>query len=194
MILKPTLRASFMPLSVTFMSTISNDGIRNIAPWSCVMPVLQPLDLICVASSKKRDTLANLRNTGQFVLNLPGTDLVDKVIPTGRFSSPEVDEFELAGLEEKPSVLVKAPGIAGCYAWMECELHKEYEEEEYVLIVGKVVRLEVSDDVLGPDGSIDIAKAKPLMLTASKKGYNFSTLFSIDRFEPFSAIYPSSPS
>jgi hypothetical protein len=60
--------------------------------------------------------------------------------------------------------------------------------------VGRVVRLEVSDDVLGPDGSIDIAKAKPLMLTASKKGYNFSTLFSIDRFEPFSAIYPSSSS
>ena len=140
------------------------------------------------ASGKKRDTLANIRDTGQFVLNLPGTYLVDKVIPTGRCSSPEVDEFEVAGLEEKPSVLVKAPGIAGCYEWMECELHKEYEEEEYVLIVGKVVRLEVSDDVLGSDGSIDIAKAKPLMLAASKKGYTFSTLFSIDRFEPFYAM------
>ena len=99
MLLKPFMREGVMPLPVTFISTISKDGIRNIAPWSCVMPVLRPLDLICAASAKKRDTLRNIRDTGQFVINLAGVNLVDKVIPTARYTVPDVDEFVEAGLE-----------------------------------------------------------------------------------------------
>ena len=67
------------------------------------MPILRPLDLICVASAKKRDTLVNIRETGQFVLNLASVAMQDKVIPTARYSAPEVDEFDEAGLNEKAS-------------------------------------------------------------------------------------------
>jgi len=190
MILKPFLRESVMPLPVTFISTISVDGVRNIAPWSCVMPILRPLDLICLASAKKRDTLANIRQNGQFVLNLPGTDLADKVIPTARYSAPEVDEFEAAGLDEKPSHMVKAPGIAGCYAWMECESVKLHEEKNYVLIVARVLRLEVDDQYLTADGALDVAKAKPLTMAGGKKEMSFCTVLSIDHFEPLGAMFP----
>ena len=140
------------------------------------MPVLRPLDLVLAASAQKRDTLINVRETREFVINLAGTDLTDKVIPTARHSAPEVDEFDEAGLMEKTSVAIKAPGIAGCYAWMECELVKEYEEEAFVLLLGKVVRLEIRDDVLDEDGSLDVAKAKPLMMTGSGHGMNFCTV------------------
>lgn len=53
MILKPVMREGMMPLPVTFISTVSRDGIRNTAPWSWVMPVLRPLDLICLASARE---------------------------------------------------------------------------------------------------------------------------------------------
>jgi flavin reductase (DIM6/NTAB) family NADH-FMN oxidoreductase RutF len=192
MILKPFLREAMIPLPVTFVSTRSTDGIRNIAPWSCVMPVLRPLDLICLASAKTRDTLANIRSTGQFVVNLAGVDMVDKVITTARSSAPEVDEFTVAGLDEKPSALIEPPGIAGCYAWMECRLEEEFEGKSHVLIVGKVLRLEVVDEVMLPDGSLDLDKARPLMMTGNKKGMNFSTVVGIDRFEPFSAMFRDS--
>ncbi|CAN2046094.1 FMN-binding protein [Candidatus Magnetomoraceae bacterium gMMP-1] len=191
MIFKPFLREGFIPLPVTFISTISKDGIRNIAPYSCVMPVLRPLDLICIASAKKRDTLVNIRETKEFVLNMAGVELADKVVPTAKFSKPDVDEFEEANIEEKPSSVIKAPGIAGCYGWMECELYKEYEEDQYVLIIGKVLRLEIADEFLQADGSLDNQKAKPLMMTGSKKGMNFCTVTDIDKFEPFSAMFPS---
>jgi len=191
MILKPFLREGVMPLPVTFISTISTDGIRNIAPWSCIMPILRPLDLICAASAHKRDTLKNIRDTGEFVVNLAGVDLVDKVIPTAKPLPPEVDEFCLAGIEEKPSELIKAPGMAGCYAWMECRLQRLFEEEKYVLIIGQVLRLEISDDVLAPDGSLDVTKARPLMMTGLRKGMNFCTLQDINCFEPFSAMFES---
>jgi flavin reductase (DIM6/NTAB) family NADH-FMN oxidoreductase RutF len=75
--------------------------------------------LVCLASVRRRDTLQNLRETGEFVVNLAGEEFADKVIPTARFTAAETDEFELAGLAPKPSETIKAPGIDGCYAWME---------------------------------------------------------------------------
>jgi flavin reductase (DIM6/NTAB) family NADH-FMN oxidoreductase RutF len=190
MIFKPFMREGFMPLPVALVSSISKEGIRNIAPYSCIMPVLRPLDLICLASASKRDTLVNIRATGQFVVNMVGTDFADKVIPTARYSPPEADEFDLAGLDEKPSAAIRAPGIAGSYAWMECELFKEYVEAAYVLIMGKVLRLEVADHVLTVDGDLDIEKARPLMMTGSKKGMHFCTLRPTGDFEPFGAMFP----
>ena len=192
MIFKPFMREGFMPLPVAFISSISKDGIRNIAPYSCIMPVLRPLDLICIASAGKRDTLTNIRETNEFVINMVGSDFADKVIPTAKFSPPEADEFDLAGLCEKPSETIQAPGIAGSYAWMECELFRAYEEPEYVLIMGKVLRLEVADEALNPSGSLDINKAKPLMMTGSNKGMHFCTLKDIGVFEPFGAMFPDS--
>jgi flavin reductase (DIM6/NTAB) family NADH-FMN oxidoreductase RutF len=190
MLLKPFMREGVMPLPVTFISTISRDGVRNIAPWSCVMPVLRPLDLIAIASAKKRDTLRNIRETGQFVINLAGANMVDKVVPTARHSPPHVDEFIEAGVEEKPSVMVKPPGIAGCYAWMECERVKENEEEKFVLILGRVLRLEIDDSVMEPEGRIDVEKAMPLMMTGSRKGMHFCTLKDLAHQEPFGAMFP----
>ena len=179
-----------MPLPVTFISTKSVDGVRNIAPWSCVMPVLRPLDLIALASAQRRDTLKNIRETEEFVVNLAGVELADKVIPTARYSKPDEDEFVLAGLEEKPSVEIQAPGVAGCYAWMECRLHKLYDEENHVLLLGRVIRLEADDRVMTPDGALDIAKAQPLMMTGDNKGMHFCTLSDLDQVEPYGAMFP----
>ena len=190
MIFKPFMREGFMPLPVTFISTISPEGIRNIAPWSCVMPVLRPLDLILAASAPRRDTLTNIRSTKEFVLNLAGAEMEDKVVPTARHSPPETDEFEEAGLAEKPSATIKAPGIAGCYAWMECELVKEYDEERFILLLGRVLRLEVRDDVLDENGDLDVARAKPLLMTGSRTGMNFCTAADLEKHEPFSAMFP----
>ena len=190
MIFKSFMREGFMPLPVAFISSISRDGIRNIAPYSCIMPVLRPLDLICLASARKRDTLVNIRDTREFVVNMVGADFSDKVIPAAKYSKPEEDEFELAGLAEKPSHIIRTPGIAGSYAWMECALYKEYEEPDYILIVGKVMHLEVADDVLTSDGAMDIKKARPLMMTGSRKGMHYCTLSDTGEFDPFGAMFP----
>lgn len=194
MILKNFKRESLIPLPVAFISTISEDGTRNIAPYSCIMPVLRPFDLICVASGKMRDTFVNIESTKEFVINLPGANMVDNVIPTASHVPFDVNEFELANLKEKPSKKVQAPGIEGCYAWMECKLHSIYEEEyegfPYLLIMGKVVHLEVLDEIYNPEeGSWDISKAKPLMMTESDQGMHFCTVKDINKFEPYGAMF-----
>ncbi len=63
MLYNPIMRSAFMPLPVALISTISNAGIRNIAPYSCIMPILRPLDLVCLASAFRRDTLVNMSKT-----------------------------------------------------------------------------------------------------------------------------------
>nr|WP_321498686.1 flavin reductase family protein [uncultured Methanolobus sp.] len=188
--LKPFKRESVMPLPVAFISTVSKDGIRNIAPYGCIMPVLRPLDLICIATAKRRDTLDNIRETGEFVVNLAGADFADKVIPTAKAIPADQDEFELACLEEKSSKKISAPGIKGCYAWMECELFKLYEESNYILIMGKVVHLEVADEVYGKDGLCNVVKARPLMMMGADNGMHFCTVEEIGKFEQFGAMFP----
>lgn len=191
MLLKPFMREGIMPLPVSFISTIGIDGVRNIAPYSCIMPVLRPLDLICFASAERRDTLKNIRETGEFVINLPGIDFESKVIPTAKMTAPEVDEYRLAGLGEKPSHTIKAPGILGCYAWMECRLEKEVKEKHYSLVIGKVLRLEVKDGVLDENHRLDPLLANPLMMTGSKTGMHFCTIRETSGFEPFAAMFPT---
>ncbi len=188
--LKPMKRESIFPLPITLISTISKNGIRNIAPYSCVMPILRPLDLVCIATAKRRDTLDNIRDTGEFVINMATTDLTDAVIPTARISPPEEDEFLSAGLDEKPSVVVKPPGIMGCYAWMECTLDKLIEEPSYILIIGKVVHLEILDEIYRPDGSWDVERAEPLFMIGSNTHMHYCTVTDTGRSDPFSAMFP----
>ncbi|RJR21678.1 MAG: flavin reductase family protein [Desulfobacteraceae bacterium] len=190
MILKTFMREGIMPLSVALISTLSKDGgVRNIAPYSCIMPILRPLDLICIASATRRDTLINIRETKEFVVNMVGVDFSDKIVPTAKVAPPEVDEFEVAGLGEKRSETIRAPGIAGSYAWMECTLFKEYAEPDFVLILGKVLRLEVADEVLNAAGELNVAKAQPLMMIGSKKGMHFCTLKDIGMFYSFGSMF-----
>lgn len=190
MIFKPFLREGFIPLPIAFISTCSKDGINNIAPYSCIMPVLRPLDLICLASAQKRDTLVNIKDTKEFVVNLAGKSFVDKVIPTARFSAPEQDEFELADLVPRSSEMIQAPGIEGAYAWMECELAGFHEGDGYTLVMGRVKKLEVDDGCLTPDGRLDLAKAQPLMMTGGKKGMHYCTAADLDQSDLFGAMFP----
>lgn len=190
MIFKPFMREAFMPLPITFISTVSKSGIRNIAPYSCIMPVLRPLDLICVATAARRDTLDNINETGQFVVNMVGADFADKVIPTAKHLPPEADEFDTAGISQKPSEKVKPPGIAGAFAWMECEKADIHTGKGYLLIMGKVLHLEVDDAVLTDENRLDTSKARPLMMTGSKKGMHYSTIADLYQFDPFGAMFP----
>ena len=120
-----------MPLPVVLISTISKDGVHNAAPWSCVTPVLRPLEEILIASWLKRDTLENIRQTGEFVINVPPAGMEEVVMICARDFPPEVDELEKAGLVPRKSVEVKPPGIEGCLAWAECAFEEEIAREKY---------------------------------------------------------------
>ncbi len=173
MILKPNQRGQIMPLPVVLVSTISQDGVRNAAPWSCVTPVLRPLEEILLASWLKRDTLENIRQTGEFVINVPPAGMEDAVMICARNYPPEVDELEVAGLKARSSIMVKPPGIEGCLAWAECTLEEEIARDKFVLIIGKVVHLEADDRFFSEADGMDYEKAMPLCSMGGPNGMQF---------------------
>ncbi|MCW7076200.1 MAG: flavin reductase family protein [Candidatus Syntrophoarchaeum sp.] len=175
MILDPSQRGRLLPLPVVLISTVDRSGVRNIAPYGNVMPILRPLDLIAFASWFRRDTLENIRATEEFVINIPSIDLVDAVMICSKNYPKDVDEFEEAKLTVRESEKVKAPSIAECIGWMECVLEKEVVEEgKYAIIIGKVVYLEVDDQYLTADGAIDLEKARPLSMMLGKDGMQYT--------------------
>jgi flavin reductase (DIM6/NTAB) family NADH-FMN oxidoreductase RutF len=172
-ILKPNQRENILPLPVALISTVSKEGVRNAAPWSNITPILRPLDEIVLASWIKRDTLENIRQTGEFVVNIPSVGMEDAVMICARNYPREVDEFVEAGLTSRPSVVVKAPGIEGCLAWAECTLEEEIAREKFVLIIGRVVHLEADDRFFSETEGMDYEKAMPLCSMGGPNGMQF---------------------
>lgn len=172
--LKPSKREQIFSLPVALISTVSREGVRNAAPWSNITPILRPLDEVMLASWIKRDTLTNIRETGEFVINIPPVGMEEAVMVCSRHYPPEVDEYEMAGLKPHFSEMVRAPGIEGCLAWAECTLVEEILREKFSLIVGKVVNLEVNENFFDEEGKMDFEKAKPLSCILGSKGLTFT--------------------
>lgn len=187
--LKPSKREQIFPLPVALISTVSKEGVRNAAPWSNITPVLRPLEEVMLASWLKRDTLTNIRETGEFVINIPPVGMEEAVMVCSRNYPPEVDEFEIAGLKPRPSDKVKAPGIEGCLAWAECIFEEEILREKFSLIIGKVVNLEVDEKFFDEEGKMDFEQAKPLSCILGSKGLTFTCPGSTGKSADYSEMF-----
>ncbi len=143
--LKPDQFKLILPMPVTVITTIDAAGVSNAAPYGCVMPVLRPLDLVALASALPRDTLRNIRETGEFVINVMGRPSFDRAMNTARNYPAGVSELVEEGIDTAPSVKVTPPRIADALGWIEAVTDREISAENYALILGKVVCAEISD-------------------------------------------------
>ncbi|SFG58103.1 NADH-FMN oxidoreductase RutF, flavin reductase (DIM6/NTAB) family [Desulfotomaculum arcticum] len=191
MLLKPRQREQILPLPVVLISTLSADGVRNIAPWSNVTPILRPLEDVILASWIKRDTLYNIRQTREFVINIPPARMAEAVMSCSKNFAPEVDEFEQADLKPRHSSMVKAPGVEGCLAWAECKLLEEITREKYALIIGRVVHLEGNDDFFNEAGEMDYERAEPLSAMLGEKGIRFTRPVYAGRYADYKEMFIS---
>lgn len=143
--LKPQMFKKLLPLPVTVITTVDSEGRVNAAPYGCVMPILRPLDLIAVASALPRDTLRNIRQTRQFVVNTIGRPCFKEAIQTAKPYPPGINELEEVGLESLPSKKVVPPRMKDALGWIEAELEEEVLRENFSLIIGKVVCAEINE-------------------------------------------------
>lgn len=185
----PHQRENVLPLPVVLISTISKTGVRNAAPWGNITPILRPLDEIVIASWLRRDTLDNIRETGEFVVNVPPASMVEEVMICSRNYPPEVDEFVEAGLMPRSSRKVAPPGIEGSIAWVECALVEEILREKYALVIGKVVHLEVDGQYFNDRGDMDYAAARPLGMMCGNQGIHYTCPASAGRYAPYSEMF-----
>lgn len=143
--LRPEEFKLMLPLPVTVITTVDGHGVANAAPYGCVMPILRPLDLVAIASALPRHTLHNIRETGEFVINVMGVPSFEKAMLTARNYPPEVDELKEVGLDTSPSRTVAPPRIDDALGWIEATLDREVTGKNYSLVIGKVLCAEIND-------------------------------------------------
>ncbi len=146
--LKPEKFKEILPLPVTLITTSNKAGIVNAAPYSCVMPVLRPLDLIAFALNPLRDTLKNINDTGQFVVNVMGRPSFEKAIRCAKDYPYSVNELEKEDLKTLDSLKVAPPRVKDAVGWIEAEKVNALSEKDYTLIIGKVLCAEINDQYL----------------------------------------------
>lgn len=155
------------PRLTVLVTTIDREGNSNAAPFSFIMPVSANPPLVAIASAHQRHTLVNIRETKNFVLNVPPEDICQALWECSKAFPKGVSEIKESGLTEVSSKEVKAPRIGECISWFECELEWEKEAGDHVVIVGRVVKAEVREELF-KEGRFDLVSAKPLMHITGK--------------------------
>lgn len=124
---------------MVWVSTVSEEGDKNIAPisWNC--PIQKEPTQVLVGIGSSHRTYRNIMATDQFVLCLPMGDLREDVLATGKVSGEETNKFEKFDLNSFPAEEVEPAVVDGCVGYLECELLEELERGSVSLLIAKVV-------------------------------------------------------
>lgn len=166
------MTGAIVPRPIGWISTISTDGVPNLAPYSFFNAVCSnpPTVLFCPAirgfTHSPKDTLTNARETGEFVVNIVSESTAHAMNITATDFEPEVDEFEVAGVTKVPSIAVKAPRVGESLVHFECKVTQIVTIGEHIgsasIVIGQIVHIHVDDSVLIGTDKIDLTKLKPV--------------------------------
>jgi flavin reductase (DIM6/NTAB) family NADH-FMN oxidoreductase RutF len=155
------LTAVVVPRPIAWVSTVSTDGVPNLAPHSFYSVACARPPIVLFTSVGRKDTLRNVRATGEFVVNLANAPLIHEVNDSSaRFSSASSEADEL-GIAMEPSVRVRPRRVAASPVSIECRLHSTTELGDSTLVLGDVVMMTVADHVL-VDGHPEYDRLDPL--------------------------------
>lgn len=158
-------KAIVAPRPIGWISTLSKAGEVNLAPYSFFNAIASRPPLIWFSSEGNKDSASFAQETGEFVANLVGRELAEKMNATSVNAPRGVDEFAYAGLTPVPSRLVAPPRVAEAPAALECRVTDVFLPKtldggplDAVVVVGQVIGVHINDDYL-KDGLFDIVKA-----------------------------------
>lgn len=155
------LTSLVVPRPIAWVSTVGSDGVPNLAPHSYFNLVSSSPPHVVLGLAGVRDTLTNIRATGEFVVNVVTVDHLDAMNETSIDAPPDVDEFALVGLTPVPSAVVGAPRLLESPVNLECRLRHELDLGGGTMVVGEVVHVHVAGHVLR-DGTADPELLRPL--------------------------------
>ena len=174
---------TIVPRPIAFVSSQSKSGIRNLAPFSYFTAVSAKPPAICFSAARKgldgtkKDTLSNIEETGEFVVNVVTEDIAGPMNDSAGDFPPDVDEFAHTGLTPVASRIVSAPRVKESPVNMECKLIQVIHIGPEAagggsLIIGEIVLFHIAD-YLYSDGKINMEMLKPVGRLA---GLEYTTL------------------
>lgn len=181
------MTSMIVPRPIAFVSTLSRDGVRNLAPFSFFTAVSANPPVVCFSpmirgtNGSKKDTLLNIEATGEFVINIVSEEIARQMNACSADVPPEVDEFALSGLTPAASGAVAPPRVLESKACMECRLLQVVHVSPLPLggslVMGEVVLFHV-DDLLFDNYTLD-----PVGLHAFGRMGGSTYTRTTDRFE-----------
>jgi flavin reductase (DIM6/NTAB) family NADH-FMN oxidoreductase RutF len=146
-----------VPRPIAFVSSISTDGVPNLAPFSFFTvasanpPVVAFCPMVRGADGSRKDTLHNIEATGEFVVNVVSESFGPQMNLCSGDYPPDVDEFKVSGLTPLASDIVKPARVKESLVQMECRLvqvvHVSVKPLGGSLVLGEVVRFHVADEI-----------------------------------------------
>lgn len=154
------IKSLVTPRPIGWISTRDENGIDNLAPYSCFNYVNRSPPAVMFRSGigeegELKDSPRNTLDTGEFVVNVVTERVAERMDQTSASLPADESEFAYAGLDRGECVHVSAPRVEDAAANLECRLHDSFEVFDSILVVGEVVYVHLSDDLLR-DGEIDM--------------------------------------
>ena len=175
-------KALAVPRPIGWISTVSSNGVANLAPYSFFNAVAEKPHYVVIGAGGAKDTLSNIQETKEFACNLATFDLRHHMNMSSATVPRDVDEFPLAGLTAVKGTMVSAPRVKEAAAAFECRLHQLMPlpgvgryKQNFTLIIGLVVGIHIDDKYI-VDGIIDTAGMKPI----ARLGYMDYAVISAD--------------
>lgn len=181
------LTSIVVPRPIGWVATLSDNGVRNLAPFSYFNAVGSNPPTVMLSISQRngqpKDTLRNIQATGEFVVNLADEFLAEQVTLTAGEYGAEVDEFALAQLEAAPSLKIRPPRVAQAPAALEVKLRQvvPVEETDYTLVIGQVLYIHIRAGLLRPNGLVDAALMRPLLRLGGDEYATLGRVFALPR-------------
>lgn len=167
------IKAIVAPRPIGWISTLSKDGIANLAPYSFFNAVGGNPPMLMFASEGFKDSARNAADTGEFVFNYASKSLSEQMNNSSSNAPSGISEFDHYNIEKADSKIVSAPRVAEANAAMECKVTSVIETNDVegnltgaVIIIGQVVGVHIKDEVIR-DGRFDVNLAEPV----SRLGY-----------------------
>lgn len=168
----PLLGTLVTPRPIAWVSSIAADGTDNLAPHSFFQIVSTAPPIVMISSMGEKDTVRNIRATGEFVVCGSPATLIEKINLTSVEFPHGVSEFDQVGLTREPSARVRPPRVAESPFALECRSRDIRDVGNGILVLGEVVLIAVREDLF--DGStVDVRRLDPV---ARLGGSQWSTL------------------
>lgn len=166
-------KACVGPRPIGWISTLSTEGIPNLAPFSQFQNLTFDPPYVMFSANQKtdgnrKDSVVNAERTGEFVYNMVTYELREAMNITAQEVPPEVDEFELSGLKKGPSRLVKPFRVEESPVQFECRYHQTLRLPgrstmgTVDIVIGEVLGVHIKDKFIMPNGKLDILKIRPI--------------------------------
>ena len=172
-----------VPRPIAFVSTRGRHGF-NVAPFSYFAPITSRPPLLGISIAARdggpKDTLRNVRDSGDFVINIVPEALAERMVVASGDWPAGSDEFEIAGLTPVPAERVTSPRVAECPVHLECRLFQEIALGDATFVVGRLELAHIDDDLL-VNGRVDPRRLRALGRLGGNQYATLGDVLEIDR-------------